>query len=182
MTKFELVKKQLKDAMITEIKLKKLDLIKHPEKNSIDIAISIKKAMRTIISMFPELNKKKADIIDEDIELLCKKIIKSEKLRMLYQDKYLVAKDVEGKSSKEVSKIESEKLIKLDEKLISDYITIFENFLPQMITEEEIFNFIKNNIDFSKLKNKMQAIGIIKKEYGNKVDAKLVKDIVQQWK
>jgi hypothetical protein len=184
MKKLELVKKQLKDAMLTEVKLKKLEkvnLMEKPIKNGLEFAQDTKRAMRTIISMYPELNKKKHEIVDEDVEYLAKKIIKNEKLRLLYQNKHIVAKDVEGKQPKEVSKIENEKLTELDESLSSIYIVILEGFLPQMITKEEIVEFIKNNIDFSQLKNKMQAIGIIKNHFGNTVDANLVRDILLKW-
>ncbi len=187
MSKVELVKYNLTYAMKAEVNFKKsLKDLKDdsPQKTLVEATLEtsqeVKRAMRTIISMYPELNKKKSEINDEDVEYLCKKIIKNEKLRLIYQNKFLVANDVEGKSPKDVSKIENEKLIEFDEHLTSTFIIALENFLPQMVTEKEIHDFIKENIDFSKLKNKMQAIGIIKKHFGNTVDANLVKDIIQK--
>lgn len=185
--KADIVTSNLTIAMKKEVSLKKdiekINVDKITE--TVDLSISLKivqetkRAMRTIISMYPELNKKKSEITDDDIENLCKKIIKNEKTRLLYQNKYLEASDVEGKSPKEVSKIENEKLIEMDKKLTSYFIEALEEFLPKMISKDELQTFIDNEIDFSKLNNKMQAIGIIKKQFGNRVDPIKVREIIQ---
>jgi len=52
------------------------------------------------------------------------------------------------------------------------------SYMPTQISEEELKDYI-NTIDFSKLKNKMQAIGIVKKHFGSSVDGKLVSDVIR---
>jgi hypothetical protein len=55
-----------------------------------------------------------------------------------------------------------------------------ENYLPKMATEAEIRSWIEHHIDFSKLKNKMQAMGQIMKHFGSAADGNAVKNILQQ--
>jgi len=51
-------------------------------------------------------------------------------------------------------------------------------YLPSQITTDEIVAFL-DTIDFSKLKNKMQAIGMVTKHFPKgSVDGKIIKDIV----
>lgn len=55
--------------------------------------------------------------------------------------------------------------------------TIYE-FMP-VVSEEEILEFV-DTIDFSKLKNKMAAMGIVKKHFRGKiVDSKMLQNIIQ---
>jgi len=61
----------------------------------------------------------------------------------------------------------------------SDYLTILESYLPKMVTKEEITVWITENIDFSELKNSMQAMGTIMKHFGKLADGNLVKQILQ---
>lgn len=60
-------------------------------------------------------------------------------------------------------------------------IQLIEQFLPKKIEAEEIKNWIKDNIDFSKLKNKMQATGIVMKHFSGQVDGKVVSEIIKNW-
>ncbi len=53
-----------------------------------------------------------------------------------------------------------------------------ESYLPKKATEEEVLAFI-NTIDFSQLKNKMMAVGTIKKHFGTACDGKMVSGLVQ---
>lgn len=54
-------------------------------------------------------------------------------------------------------------------------------YLPTQISESEIVDFL-GTIDFSKLKNKMQAIGMVTKNFPKgSVDGKIVKDIVSNY-
>ena len=53
-----------------------------------------------------------------------------------------------------------------------------ESYLPKKATRQELLEFI-TTIDFSKLKNKMQAVGMTKKHFGVAAEGKLVMDIVQ---
>jgi uncharacterized protein YqeY len=55
---------------------------------------------------------------------------------------------------------------------------VAKSYMPKMVSEDEIKNFIAT-IDFSKFKNKMQAVGVVKNHFGTCVDGKLVSSIIQ---
>lgn len=56
--------------------------------------------------------------------------------------------------------------------------TIYE-FMP-VVSEQEVLDYV-GTIDFSKLKNKMMAMGMVKKHfYGKIVDSEMLKSIIQQ--
>ncbi|MGB5746515.1 MAG: GatB/YqeY domain-containing protein [Desulfobacterales bacterium] len=63
----------------------------------------------------------------------------------------------------------------------SEYLDILQSYLPQMIDREEITSWIKDNIDFSKFKNRMQAMGPVMKHFGKLADGKLVNQILKEW-
>ena len=63
----------------------------------------------------------------------------------------------------------------------SDYLEILRSYLPKMIEREEIIIWLKDNIDFSQYKNKMQAIGPVMKHFGTLADGKLVNQILKEW-
>lgn len=63
----------------------------------------------------------------------------------------------------------------------SDYLEILQSYLPKMIDKEEITIWIKDNIDFSQFKNKMQAMGPVMKHFGKLADGKLVNQILKGW-
>ncbi len=78
------------------------------------------------------------------------------------------------------------KLIKSERELLaasgeksSDYITILEGYLPKQASEEEIKDWIMENIDFSSFKNKMQAMRLIMTHFGSSADGTIVKKILQ---
>ena len=58
----------------------------------------------------------------------------------------------------------------------SEYLEILESYLPKMASKEEITAWIKDNIDFSKFKSGMQAMGPIMKHFGKLADGNLVKE------
>ncbi len=62
----------------------------------------------------------------------------------------------------------------------SDYLEILQSYLPKMIDKEEITIWIKDNIDFSQFKNKMQAMGPVMKHFGKLADGKLVNQILKE--
>jgi uncharacterized protein len=64
----------------------------------------------------------------------------------------------------------------------SDYLEILEAYLPRQATREEIVSWIRANVDFSRFKNKMQAMGTIMKHFGRTADGKLVNEILKDWK
>jgi len=63
----------------------------------------------------------------------------------------------------------------------SEYLNILESYLPKMATREDIIAWIKEHIDFSEYKNKMQAMGAIMKHFGKQADGKVVNTILQEW-
>ncbi len=79
------------------------------------------------------------------------------------------------------------KLIKSERELLaasgesdSDYITILEGYLPQQASEEEIRDWVVENIDFSTLNNRMQAMRPIMTHFGSSADGNIVKKILQE--
>ena len=63
----------------------------------------------------------------------------------------------------------------------SAYLDILKLYLPKMASREEIIAWIRENIDFSDFKNKMQAMGSIMKHFGKQADGKMVNQILQEW-
>ena len=63
----------------------------------------------------------------------------------------------------------------------SAYLRILESYLPKLASREEIQAWIRENVDFSAFKNKMQAVGTVMKHYGKMADGNLVKQIIQDW-
>ena len=137
--------------------LKKAMLQKNPE---------IRNAMRLIMAEFPKLTvpltlesgkkttrpKKPEEITDDDILGIIKGLVKSEQTVL------------------EFKKEES-----------SEYLEILQAYLPKTASREEIVAWIKENIDFSQYKNKMQAMGTIMKHFGKQADGKQVNQILQDW-
>ena len=77
-----------------------------------------------------------------------------------------------------MKKLEKSEL-EMGDRMDSDFIRVLREYIPQMLSREDIEKWIQENVDFSGLKNKMQIIGIVKKEFGEQVDGKLVSEIVK---
>jgi hypothetical protein len=172
------IKHDLAVAMKIEIELRKEG---KTSGDQFDNAIAHKTVSRAIISMIPELNKKPEQATDEDIFRLLKKYVSNERERQLYIQKYLTESDVEGISASELKKLVNEKIKKVGSEIDTLNIIIAENYLPKGPSEEEIINFIKENIDLSQFKNKMQAMGSIMKNFPG-CDGNFVKDILLKYK
>ncbi len=79
------------------------------------------------------------------------------------------------------------KLIKSEKEVIerqgstgaSHFIAVLEPYLPQTVSEAEIEAWIRDNIDFGRYKNKMQAMGEIMRHFGEGADGNQVKSILQ---
>ena len=137
--------------------LKKAMLQKDPE---------MRNAMRLIMAEFPKLTvpltlesgkkttrpKKPEEITDDDILGIIKGLVKSEQTVL------------------EFKKEES-----------SEYLEILQSYLPKTASREEIVAWIKEHIDFSQYKNKMQAMGTIMKHFGKQADGKQVNQILKDW-
>ena len=77
-------------------------------------------------------------------------------------------------------KSEKELLEKKGDKSSSDFLVIIESYLPKKASEKEIFEWIGQNVDLSRFKNKMQAMGLIMKHFGATADGNTVKKILQK--
>jgi uncharacterized protein YqeY len=60
------------------------------------------------------------------------------------------------------------------------YLQILESYLPKLASDEEIEQWITGNIDFTKYKNKMQAMKDIMGHFGSAADGSRVKEILQK--
>ena len=170
------LKEDLKSAMKTEVKLRGDN--KPPSFD--EPCFAIKESCRSIISMFPEIGKKPTNATDEDVIKLCKKYIKSEKIRLIYINKILNSADVEGLSSSELNKLVNSKLIEYNTDLTSSHIKHIESYLPRALSDNEIKVWIKDNIDFSQFKNKMQSMKPIMTHFQSAVDGNTIKRIIME--
>ena len=80
---------------------------------------------------------------------------------------------------KKLQKSEQEVLARQGRTEGSRFIAVLEQYLPQMVSEADIENWIRANIDFSRYKNKMQAMGEIMGHFGERADGRQVKAILQ---
>ena len=62
----------------------------------------------------------------------------------------------------------------------SAFLRAIDVYLPATASEVDVAEFMKT-IDFSKLKNKMQAIGMVKSNFKGAVDSEMVKRMVEEW-
>ena len=80
------------------------------------------------------------------------------------------------------------KLIKSERELLaaqkqesSPFLTIMEEYLPKQASEEEIFAWVKQNIDFSTYGSKMQAMKPIMQHFGSAVNGNVVKKVLEKF-
>jgi len=169
------IKDHLKLAMMEEVRLRKKNDTSSDEYQK---AIAHKKVSRAIISMFPEINVKPDDATDDDVIRLLKKYIGQEKERAIYQFGHLKESDIDGKSASEVKNLVNNKIQELGDTLNTlDHIQIALNYLPKQATEDEIIEWINENLNLSKFKNKMQAMGPIMKHFKG-ADGNFIKGIL----
>ena len=95
-------------------------------------------------------------------------------------DKKELSDDEVVKILKKLIKSEREVLEQKGETADSAFIEIIEAYLPKMASEVEILSWIRENVDFSQFKNKMQAMGVIMKHFGATADGSVVKEILQK--
>jgi len=125
----------------------------------------VKNTMRLIMAEFPKLTvpitlqsgkkttrlKKPEEITNDDIIGIIRGLVKSERT-----------------------------VLELTNAETSEYLEILESYMPKMATREEVVDWIKENMDFSQFKNKMQAMGTIMKHFGKLADGKMVKEILTE--
>jgi uncharacterized protein YqeY len=126
--------------------------------------VSARETLRQILSEFPNLTvpivlesgkkttrlKKPDEITDDDILDIIRKLLKSEKTVL----------ELKGEES-------------------SPYLSLLEEYLPRMVSENEIREWINANIDLSRFKSSMQAMGPVMKHFGKLADGNLVKKTLQ---
>jgi uncharacterized protein YqeY len=78
------------------------------------------------------------------------------------------------------------KLIKAETEMVartksdsSDYLAVLEGYMPKQAGEEEVREWMVNNIDFSQFKNKMQAIRPVMAHFSGAADGNMVKKILE---
>jgi uncharacterized protein YqeY len=78
------------------------------------------------------------------------------------------------------------KLIKAETEMVaraksesSDYLRVLEGYMPKQASEEEIREWMVNNIDFSQFKNKMQAMKPVMAHFAGAADGNMVKKILE---
>ena len=109
-------------------------------------------AIRVILGEVPRLNKKVGEVVtDAELVYILKGLRKNEKM-VLDAKKYKT----------------------------STYLDIVEGYLPEenLLSEDDIKEYIKTNVDLSKFHNKMKAMGPIMKELKGTVDGSLVKKVL----
>lgn len=170
----KMIKDDLKTNMKKEMNLRKQEITLGAKFN---YAVAHKDVSRAIISMFPGIGKKPKDATDDDVIKLLRKYINQEKERLIYSYRHITEEDVEGIDYKYLKKMVDLKIQELGDSLTSPKIEIAKKYLPKQVSEEDIISWIKENIDFSKLKNKMQAMGSIMKQFKG-ADGNFVKGIL----
>lgn len=102
----------------------------------------------------------------------------------------IVLGEIDRQPKKELTDLEVEriikKLIKSEEELLESggrgtdpaFMAFLNLYLPRELSDDEIEDWIRENVDFSTLNNKMQAIGIVTKNLGSAVDGNKVKKII----
>ena len=111
-------------------------------------------ALRVIIGEFPRLNLKAGETPnDEQVLAILRRLQKSEKTLI------------------ETAKLED-----------TMFLEVVNSYLPQLMSKEEISDFINSNIDVGSFKNIMQAMGPIMKELKGKADGNTVKAVLLRMK
>ena len=61
----------------------------------------------------------------------------------------------------------------------SDYLELLNAYLPKMASQDEIREWIEENVDLSAYKSPMQATGTVMKHFGKQADGKLVQSVLK---
>lgn len=125
---------------------------------------AVRDCMRLIIGEFPSLTvnitlesgkkttrvKTPEEITDDDIMDIIRRLVKAEKT-----------------------------VLELKKEATSDYLELLNQYLPKMATPEEVAAWIRENVDLSKFKSPMQAMGTVMKHYGKLADGKMVQEVLK---
>ena len=170
------IKEDLKNAMLGEVEYRKMGITSGADFSTIQ---DQKTVSRAIISMFPEIGVKPNKATDEDTTKLLKKYISQEKTRELYQQGHLGEKDVAGLNGSQLNTLVMTKFHELGDSLTSIKIEIARSYLPKQASEEDVIKYINENIDMTKFRNKMQAMGILVKAFPG-CDGSFLKGVLQK--
>jgi len=121
-------------------------------------------AIRQVISEFPKLTipltlesgkksfrcKRDEEITNDDILSLIQGLVKSEKV-----------------------------VLEIKKEASSPFLDVLSTYLPKMADRETILAWVEANLDFSKFKSPVQAMGPIMKHFGKAADGALVKEILE---
>jgi uncharacterized protein YqeY len=124
----------------------------------------VRDTMRLIMGSFPNLTvsmtlesgkkttrvKKPEEITDDEILDIIRKFAKSEKT-----------------------------VLEIKKETSSDYLELLNTYLPRMATSTEIKQWILDNVDLSKFKSPMQAMGSVMKHFGKQADGNVVKAVLK---
>ena len=120
----------------------------------------------------------------KNIARVARKQVALENLTLLVGEVDRVSKDISDEDVirvlRKIKKSELELLKYSKESTYSPLLDTIEEWLTTPITSEEIEDWITQNVDFSSLKNKMQAIGLVKEQFGPGIDGNVVKSIIQE--
>ena len=92
-----------------------------------------------------------------------------------------VSDDEAVKHVKKLIKSERETLERSGTEGTNRYIEILESYLPKMAADEDIIQWINENINFDDYKNRMQAMRDIMAHFGSSADGNQVKGILQKF-
>lgn len=123
----------------------------------------VRDTMRLIMGDFPSLTvaitlengkkttrvKKPEEITDDDLLDIIRKFVKSEKT-----------------------------VLELKKETSSPYLELLNQYLPKMATPDEIEQWVRDNVDLSKFKNPVQAMGNVMKHFGKLADGNQVKQVL----
>jgi len=120
---------------------------------------SVKSALRILKAEFQR--EKTKEISDERAVKIIRGLINSEQERINHIDIF-----------KKGGSIEKAEAIQ--------YVHILNGMLPVMVGEEEITEWITDNVDFSKFKNPMQAIKEVQAHFGVNADNATIREVIQK--
>ena len=113
-----------------------------------------KSTLRMVLGEIPRLNKKAGEgATDQEVETIIKRLIKSETIVL------------------EASGIDESE---------SEYIKILDSYLPKMMDQEEILDWISKNVNLDDFNPKVKAMGFIMKSLNGKADGKTVKALLMR--
>lgn len=118
----------------------------------------VKNALRIVKAEFQR--EKGKEVSDERAINIIRQLIKNEQERIKHIDVFK-----KGGSEDKAEAIE--------------YIHILNSYLPVMVGEEQIREWIEDNIDFSEFKNPLQAIKFVVEHFGTRADNTTIRETIQ---